>query len=664
MDPKSVNLKPYKINYVSSTDSPEFTLLSSSLTRSSIVALDAEWKPSRTRQSSFPTVSLLQIACRVNSEESDSFLFLVDLVTIPLSSIWEILRDVFVSPDILKLGFRFKQDLIYLSSTFSEQGCEPGFDRLEPFLDISSIYGHLQRKQHRRKFYNGAKSLASTYEEERDIGKSKVGTFSDNPSIHPVQHNRPGRKVSKETKGLATICEEVLGFSLSKELQCSDWSHRPLTEEQKLYAAADAQCLLEIFSVFQQKIGDEGNFLDIISELLPRNLILGLKDFLENPNACVNVLRPQICQASDMVRSVSVSKTVRIIHAAPGPGVSCRNVFPLSALLTKIVRKYGDSILLKKSDRKPKTPKRKKKGKGKWLPQKIVYGLKDILEEFDVRKDRNIVVNLQLCQASDIVRSANISRICQKIYVPEPISRVSCGNTVPFDAILSKVVKHYGERILLKDTDRMPKIPKRRSKKPSLLTDLRRKGKWVEPRSEPQDPLPIEFSLEGDGCSKFLCDVMVTGLAKHLRCVGIDAAVPFLQKPEPRQLINQAQKEKRVILTRDTKLLRHGHLVNIYKIKSLLKNDQLLEVIEAFELKISEGNLMSRCTKCNGTFIQKPLTTEEAIQAGKGFQVIPNCLFNRNLEFWQCMDCNQLYWEGTQYHNAVQKFVNVCKLND
>ena len=70
-----------------------------------------------------------------------------------------------------------------------------------------------------------------------------------------------------------------------------------------------------------------------------------------------------------------------------------------------------------------------------------------------------------------------------------------------------------------------------------------------------------------------------------------------------------------------------------------------LQVIETFQLNISEDQLMSRCTKCNGRFIQKPLTTEEAIEAAKGFQRIPDCLFDKNLEFWQCMDCNQLYWE-------------------
>lgn len=69
------------------------------------------------------------------------------------------------------------------------------------------------------------------------------------------------------------------------------------------------------------------------------------------------------------------------------------------------------------------------------------------------------------------------------------------------------------------------------------------------------------------------------------------------------------------------------------------------QVIEAFQLKISEDQLMSRCTKCNGRFIQKPLSTEEAVEAAKGFQRIPDCLFDKNLQFWQCMDCNQLYWE-------------------
>lgn len=112
----------------------------------------------------------------------------------------------------------------------------------------------------------------------------------------------------------------------------------------------------------------------------------------------------------------------------------------------------------------------------------------------------------------------------------------------------------------------------------------------------------------------------IEGLAKHLRCVGIDAALPSSKKPDPRfslfknktvilffygftlkyninismhyfrftvyrELLNQAYKEKRVLLTRDVKLLRYQYLAEnqVYKVKSLLKNDQLLEVSSCFE---------------------------------------------------------------------------------
>ncbi|KAK9292740.1 hypothetical protein L1049_020720 [Liquidambar formosana] len=523
MDPK--RQKPLAIHLVSSTDSPEFTLLTESLTRSSLVGLDAEWKPIRTHQSSFPTVTLLQIACRLaprlGDDSDDSLVFLLDLSAIPLPSIYGLLKDVFVSPDILKLGFRFKQDLVYLSSTFCSQGCDHGFDRVEPFLDITSLYNYLQHKQ-------------------------------------------LGRKVPKETKSLATICKEVLGISLSKELQCSDWSCRPLTKEQKTYAAADAHCLLEIFNVFQVTIVKEGDSFHNITKLQSPNVDCGLKEILKKPDICSKILRIKFNEALEIVRATAYSE----------------------------------------------------------YPRKIPY-------------------------------------------VEEIVCRSSCRYTIPMDDSLLKIVRKYGEKILLKESDRKPKTSRRKGKRQSSV-GLTCKEKQLENLDDWQGPPPWDLSLGGNGCPKFLCDVMVEGLAKHLRCVGIDAAIPYTKKPEARDLIDQAHKEKRVLLTRDAKLLRHNYLIKsqIYRVKSLLKNEQLLEVIETFQLKVCEDQLMSRCTKCNGKFIQKPLTTEEAVEASKGFQVIPNCLFDKNVEFWQCMDCNQLYWEGTQYHNAVQKFINVCKLNE
>ncbi|KAH7855511.1 hypothetical protein Vadar_025680 [Vaccinium darrowii] len=497
---------------VSSVDSPEFTHFTRALSRSSVIGLDAEWKPLRVHQPAFPTVSLLQIACRVR-RDGESLVFLLDLLAIPLPSIYGLLKGVFLSPDILKLGFRFKQDLVYLSSTFTSQGCDPGFDRVEPFLDITSIYNYLQPKQ-------------------------------------------LGRQIPKQNKSLATICEEVLGISLSKELQCSDWSCRPLTAEQKAYAAEDAHCLLEIFKVFQIKFSKEVDHFRKVTELSFFHRDLGLKEILEKPNRFDKILRTKISEALEIIRATTSSE-------------------------------FSHRILSAKRE----------------------------------------------------------------------VSDVSCMNTIPMDGSLLHIVRIHGDKILLKESDRTPKTSKKKGKrKPS--EGFMCKERRFEKVDDWQGLPPWDLSLGGDGCPKFLCDVMVEGLAKHLRCVGIDAAVSYSKKPETRILIDQAQREKRVLLTRDVKLLRHEYLLGnqIYRLKSLLKNEQLLEVMETFELRISEDHLMSRCTKCNGRFNKKPLTTEEAIEAAKGFQVIPNCLFEKNLEFWQCMDCNQLYWE------RKRNFINQMKV--
>ncbi|KAH0940157.1 hypothetical protein HID58_007618 [Brassica napus] len=129
------------------------------------------------------------------------------------------------------------------------------------------------------------------------------------------------------------------------------------------------------------------------------------------------------------------------------------------------------------------------------------------------------------------------------------------------DENLLKIVRKYGERIMLKESDLLPRISKKKT---------RRRG-----------PPPWDSSLGGDGCPKFLLDgdwinlfqSCVEGLAKHVRCLGIDAAVPPSKKPDSRELLDQALKENIVLLTRDTKLLRHQDLAKhqIYRAKRLLK---------------------------------------------------------------------------------------------
>ncbi|CAI5970560.1 unnamed protein product [Closterium sp. NIES-64] len=204
---------------------------------------------------------------------------------------------------------------------------------------------------------------------------------------------------------------------------------------------------------------------------------------------------------------------------------------------------------------------------------------------------------------------------------------------------------------------------------------------------------PWDVSRGGDGQARFLCDSMVEGLARQLRCVGVDTASPKSlgrDTCDTRKLIEWAEREGRVLLTRDVKLFRRRLLppTHMHLIRSTDKREQLREVVTAFRLLLCESSLLSRCIRCNGTFKPQALGPSEAAAAAPWTQVVPShvldrvaefwqccqcqhlywevvpCLvLARVVEFWQCCQCQHLYWEGCQFDRAIKQFTEVCQLS-
>ncbi len=56
--------------------------------------------------------------------------------------------------------------------------------------------------------------------------------------------------------GLAALANELLGLTLGKEQQWTDWAKRPLSAAQLAYAAADVRHLPAIYAVLAAKLGD------------------------------------------------------------------------------------------------------------------------------------------------------------------------------------------------------------------------------------------------------------------------------------------------------------------------------------------------------------------------------------------------------------------------
>uniref|UniRef100_A0A8D0AZX0 Exonuclease 3'-5' domain containing 3 n=2 Tax=Salvator merianae TaxID=96440 RepID=A0A8D0AZX0_SALMN len=190
-----------------------------------IVGIDMEWRPSFGTVGGKTRVSLVQLATRGR-------VFLLDVLQLlregeqeeesPLIGFFQAL---FADPSITKLGYGILGDLSNLRATCAAfRGMEK---ELRGFLDLLTIHKQLP------------KSARMPRKMPQQVDAFAAG-----------QEASGGRLPQK---GLSLLVQEVLGKPLDKAEQMSNWERRPLREEQILYAASDAYCLLEIY----QKLLDE-----------------------------------------------------------------------------------------------------------------------------------------------------------------------------------------------------------------------------------------------------------------------------------------------------------------------------------------------------------------------------------------------------------------------
>ena len=76
-----------------------------------------------------------------------------------------------------------------------------------------------------------------------------------------------------------------------------------------------------------------------------------------------------------------------------------------------------------------------------------------------------------------------------------------------------------------------------------------------------------------------------------------------------RFLMESAASESRVILTCDRSFVSRNLSPQTFYVQGKDKKAQLAEVIAAFDLKISDSSLLSRCAKCNGKFVPRQAMT-------------------------------------------------------
>eukprot|EP00890_Picochlorum_soloecismus_P002392 jgi/Picsp_1/3153/NSC_05993-R1_probable exonuclease mut-7 homolog len=155
---------------------------------------------------------------------------------------------------------------------------------------------------------------------------------------------------------------------------------------------------------------------------------------------------------------------------------------------------------------------------------------------------------------------------------------------------------------------------------------------------------------------RFICDVMLYGLSRQLRLWGIDCeSLPTLSKFQRhlshRKLVEQAEEEQRVILTKDTIFYDRRLSDQVYFVHSDTKQNQLNEVVHAFHIPVERDALLSRCPYCNSDFDPDPVPPERLPKEHE----VPDGVLEKVKEFWVCSGCRKAYWRGSQYNRAMER---------
>jgi len=146
--------------------------------------------------------------------------------------------------------------------------------------------------------------------------------------------------------------------------------------------------------------------------------------------------------------------------------------------------------------------------------------------------------------------------------------------------------------------------------------------------------------------TRFIADEHLGKLARYLRMLGFDTA--YDRGRDNAILIDQALREKRIILTRSPEVLKHNRVTHGYWIRHQQPRQQLQEVLRTLDL-FGQVRAFTRCMNCNGHIHQ---VGKDLIRG----RINPRIL-KRFSEFKQCRECGKIYWQGS-HHGRMLRLIN------
>ena len=144
---------------------------------------------------------------------------------------------------------------------------------------------------------------------------------------------------------------------------------------------------------------------------------------------------------------------------------------------------------------------------------------------------------------------------------------------------------------------------------------------------------------------RFAADGHLGRLARHLRLLGFDTA--YRRHWDDADLAATAAAEGRIVLTRDSGLLKRNAVTHGMFVRAQQSRAQLLEIVGRLQL-VSRFRAFTRCLECNGTLI--------AASKDEIFDRVPERAWYCHEQFVRCAGCTRVYWPGT-HHERLRRFI-------
>jgi uncharacterized protein len=138
---------------------------------------------------------------------------------------------------------------------------------------------------------------------------------------------------------------------------------------------------------------------------------------------------------------------------------------------------------------------------------------------------------------------------------------------------------------------------------------------------------------------------MLGRLARWLRILGHDVA--YFRRIEDAELVELARKEGRILLTRDTRLVRRRAAREALLIESPYLEQQLRQMVRWNGPALLARGLCRRCLVCN----EATRAVDPAAIQGR----VPPYVFKTQGRFRECPSCRRVYWSATHVHDMLRR---------